>query len=286
MNAFAVAVLALAGGFLGVAMADLVSEEIRARLDKAPRALLRVAVLRLPASLRGELSDEWSAELAEILSGSEALPVTRLWVGGRFAVGLLFSSRRVGRALGRRPADDLLPPELSGIAYTGLELATVRKAYATAAQWHRNQWRRSGDPHVTHCVAVARILADMGMDATTVCAGLLHDVTADTDFSVTRLQAEFGDEIAAIVGDVVELDSLRSGSVAGVLEATEPRVLAVKLADRLHNMQTIQYMQAEKQRLKSRETLDLFAPLAGRLGLESVKGQLEDLAQATLARRA
>lgn len=283
MSALVIAVLGLAGGFIGIAVADLVSEEIRARLDKAPEAIIRVAVSRLPVSLREELSDEWSAELAEILSGSEALPVTRLWVGTRFAIGLLLSSPRVGRALSLRPPVELLPPELSGMAFAGRELATVRRAYATAEQWHREQWRCSGDPYVTHCIAVARILADMGMDAATVCAGLLHDVPADTGCSIDRLREEFGDEIVDIVGTVMELDSLQSASAAAVLEANERRVLAVKLADRLHNMQTIRYLRPEKQQRKSRETLELFAPLAGHLGLESVKKQLEELARNTLA---
>jgi len=121
----------------------------------------------------------------------------------------------------------------------------------------------------------------MGMDAASVCAGLLHDVSADTDCPPDRLLTDFGGEIAAIVGNVIALDSLRAESVTAVLGTTDRRVLAVKLADRLHNMRTISYVRREKQR-RCRETLDLFAPLAGRLGLDDVRKQLEDLALATL----
>ena len=180
--------------------------------------------------------------------------------------------------------------ELSCISYSGSELELIRKAYVVAAHWHRDQWRRSGDAYVSHCVAVARILADMDMDAATVCAGLLHDVPADTGCPPDRLLAEFGGEITAIVGSVIGLDSLRVGSAAalveGLVENTERRVLAVKQADRLHNLQMVSYLQPDMQRRKSRETLDLFAPVAGRLGFDNIKEQLEDLALATLLRSA
>jgi hypothetical protein len=284
MSALVTSAIALVGGFMGVALGDVLSNEIRARLDKIPHAIVQVAVLRLPVPLRRELSDEWSAELTEILRGHEALAVTRLWVGVRYSTGLLRSSAQVGRALSPDNAGDPLPSELSGLSYSGPELELIRQAYVVAAHWHRDQWRRSGDPYVTHCVAVARILADLGMDAATVCAGLLHDVPADTGCPPDRLLAEFGSEIMSMVGSVIGLDPLPAESVAVMLENTDRRVLAVKLADRLHNMQTINHVLPDMQRRKSRETLDLLAPVAGRLGLDNVKEQLEDLALATLLR--
>ena len=180
------------------------------------------------------------------------------------------------------PHECALPPDLVEIPFTGPELALIGQAYAAAAFWHRNQWRRSGDPYVTHCVAVARILADMGMDATTVCAGLLHDVLADTECSSGVLLAAFGEEVAATVREVMELDTLRITSPTTVLEAAEPRALAVKLADRLHNMQTIAFVNPDKQQRKSQETLDVFAPLAAHLGLHVVSHQLSGLALATI----
>lgn len=180
------------------------------------------------------------------------------------------------------PGGDRLPADLTGLPYSADDMETISRAYAVAAYWHRDQWRKSGDPYVTHSVAVARILADLGMDAASVCAGLLHDVPDDTPCPPDQLRMEFGDEIMGIVGKVLELDSLRTTSVTTVLEAAEPRVLAVKLADRLHNMQTLRHVGVDKQERKSRETLELFAPVAAHLGLDTLKRQLEDLALATL----
>jgi GTP pyrophosphokinase len=178
-----------------------------------------------------------------------------------------------------------LPPELADLPFREADKALIGRAYAVAAYWHRDQWRRSGDPYVTHCVAVARILAAMGMDAALVCAGLLHDVPADTACPRDLLPTQFGQEITALVDTVIELDSLQGASADAVLQAAGPRALALKLADRLHNMQTIGFISPDRQQRKSRETLDVFAPLAARLGLHQVGSELELLARATIDRR-
>jgi len=284
MSGLATTVLAVVAGTIGMVLADVVTREFRTRLDRLPTAVIRCAVARAPRPLRAELRDEWQAELAEILRGREALPATRLWIGMRYALGLLRSSRTIGRTLSHAHADDRLSALVSEVPYTDAEKDLLRRAYRVAAQWHQNQWRYSGDPYVTHSVAVARILADLGMDATCVCAGLLHDLPSDTEFSADRVLAEFGGEVAAIIRDVIALDSVPEASIAAVLEATERRVLALKLADRLHNMQTIDFVSVEKQRRKSRETLSFFAPMAGRLGFDRLQDELEDLAVSTLVR--
>ncbi|MEY9857876.1 hypothetical protein ABH935_003489 [Catenulispora sp. GAS73] len=284
MSALAAAVAATAAGIIGLVLADVVTREFRTRLDKLPATVIRVAVVRAPRPLRTELHDEWRAELNEILRGREALPLTRLWIGTRYALGLLRSSRTIGRTLSLTSAVDPLSALLSGASYSDAEQDMLRRAYQVAAEWHQDQWRRSGDPHVTHTVAVARILADLGMDATCVCAGLLHDLPSRTDRPTDRVLAEFGVEVAAIIRDVIALDSVTEPSITALVESTERRVLALKLADRLHNMQTIEFMKVEKQRQKSRETLWLFAPLAGRIGFDRLQNELEDLAVSTLVR--
>lgn len=265
-------------------LADVVTRELRSRLDRLPVVIVRCAAARVRGPLRAELRDEWCAELGEILRGREGLPVTRLWVGIRYALGLLRSSRTIGRTLSPNSVGDPLSALLSGASYSDAETDMLRRAYQVAAQGHRGQWRRSGDPFLTHPVAVARILADLGMDAACVCAGLLHDIPEQSDFPAEQLLVEFGTDVMAIIRDVTALDSRSEPSAAAILESTPRRVLAVKLADRLHNMQTIDFMGIETQRRKSRETLTFFAPLAGRLGFDGVRRELEDLAVSTLVR--
>lgn len=165
--------------------------------------------------------------------------------------------------------------EITG-QYPQADARLIERAYAFAGYWHRGQNRRSGDPYITHPLAVAAILARLGLDAPMVCAGLLHDVIEDTRCSVEALRAEFGKEITALVQGLLTLE--RGGS----LDTTERRVLILKLADRLHNMQTIRFVRPAKQERKSRETLEILVPLAGRLGLDTIKAQLESLSLATL----
>ena len=170
------------------------------------------------------------------------------------------------------------------------DVRTVERAYDVAAYWHRDQKRKSGDPYITHPLAVATILAELGMNTDTICAALLHDTVEDTPYTLVELRGEFGEDVAALVDGVTKLDKVKYGESAEaetvrkmvVAMARDIRVLVIKLADRLHNMRTLRYLSREKQERKSRETLEIFAPLAHRLGMNTVKWELEDLAFATL----
>jgi GTP pyrophosphokinase len=170
------------------------------------------------------------------------------------------------------------------------EIRRVERAYDVAAYWHREQKRKSGDPYITHPLAVATILAELGMNTETICAALLHDTVEDTPYTLAELRGEFGDDVAALVDGVTKLDKVRYGQSAEaetvrkmvVAMARDIRVLVIKLADRLHNMRTLRYLPREKQERKARETLEIFAPLAHRLGMNTVKWELEDLAFATM----
>jgi len=163
----------------------------------------------------------------------------------------------------------------------------VRRAYEIAAELHRDQLRRSGDPSLTHLLEVAHILADMRMDATTLSAALLHDVIEDTEFPVARIQERFGDETARLVEGVTKIGRLnmlapearQAENVRKMVLAmvNDVRVVVVKLADRLHNMRTIQFLEPEKQQRISRETLEIYAPIAHRLGMGLIRNELEDL---------
>jgi GTP pyrophosphokinase len=163
----------------------------------------------------------------------------------------------------------------------------VRRAYDIAAERHRDQLRRSGDPYLTHLVEVAHILADMRMDATTLAAALLHDVIEDTEFPVSRIQERFGDETARLVEGVTKIGRLnmltpetrQAENVRKMVLAmvNDVRVVVVKLADRLHNMRTIQYLEPAKQQRIARETLEIYAPIAHRLGMGLIRNELEDL---------
>jgi GTP diphosphokinase / guanosine-3',5'-bis(diphosphate) 3'-diphosphatase len=170
------------------------------------------------------------------------------------------------------------------------DVRVIERAYDSAAHWHRDQKRRSGDPYITHPLAVATILAELGMNTETICAALLHDTVEDTPYTLTELRSEFGEDIATLVDGVTKLDKVKYGESAEaetvrkmvVAMARDIRVLVIKLADRLHNMRTLRYLPRDKQERKSRETLEIFAPLAHRLGMNTVKWELEDLAFATL----
>ncbi|MBA3418285.1 MAG: RelA/SpoT family protein [Geodermatophilaceae bacterium] len=170
------------------------------------------------------------------------------------------------------------------------DVQILRRAYDVAEERHRGQLRKSGDPYITHPLAVSRILAELGMDVTTLVASLLHDTVEDTGYTTAEISAEFGAEVAHLVDGVTKLDKVRYGDAAQaetirkmiVAMARDPRVLVIKLADRLHNMRTLQYLPPAKQEYKARETLEVLAPLAHRLGMNTVKWELEDLAFATL----
>ena len=163
----------------------------------------------------------------------------------------------------------------------------VRRAFDIAAERHRDQFRSSGDPYITHLLEVAHILADMRLDATTLAAALLHDVIEDTEFPLSRLQERFGDEVARLVEGVTKIGRLnimapetrQAENVRKMLLAMvhDVRVVLVKLADRVHNMRTLEFLEPSRQLRISRETMDIYAPIAHRLGMSVIKGELEDL---------
>ncbi|GAA2008648.1 bifunctional (p)ppGpp synthetase/guanosine-3',5'-bis(diphosphate) 3'-pyrophosphohydrolase [Brevibacterium samyangense] len=161
----------------------------------------------------------------------------------------------------------------------------IVRAYRVAEKAHRGQMRKSGDPYITHPVAVATILAEIGMTTTTLAAALLHDTVEDTEYSLDDLRADFGDEIALMVDGVTKLDKIHYGEAAKsetvrkmiVAMSRDIRVLVIKLADRLHNARTWKYVPATSSERKAKETLEIFAPLAHRLGMNTIKWELEDL---------
>ncbi|MDN3351334.1 HD domain-containing protein [Actinomadura sp. DC4] len=157
-----------------------------------------------------------------------------------------------------------------------IERDRIRRAYEFAARHHEGQFRKSGDPYITHPVAVAEIAIDSGLDGATVCAALLHDVIEDTGCDAARLREEFGDEITTLVQHTTELDR---GHDQAAVDAADDRALTLKVLDRLHNMRTLRYLDQDRQRLKSRQTLDVMAPLARRLGLRDVSDELESIAR-------
>ena len=171
-----------------------------------------------------------------------------------------------------------LPPE---------QIDTVAKAYEFGARAHEGQTRKTGEPYITHPVAVAHELGRMHLDAEAIIAALLHDVVEDTDITLDDLTEEFGEEVAALVDGVSKLDQIQFRSRAEAQAESfrkmmlamieDIRVILVKLADRLHNMQTMAAMPAEKQRRIARETIDIYAPIANRLGINRFKVELEDL---------
>jgi GTP pyrophosphokinase len=170
------------------------------------------------------------------------------------------------------------------------DIRLIDRAYEMAAHWHAGQMRKSGDPYITHPLAVTTILAELGMNTDTLCAALLHDTIEDTAYTLAELRRDFGEEVAALVDGVTKLDRVKYGEAAEaetvrkmvVAMSRDIRVLVIKLADRLHNMRTLRYLEREKQERKAREVLEIFAPLAHRLGMNTIKWELEDLAFATL----
>ena len=172
------------------------------------------------------------------------------------------------------------------------DVELIRRAGLVAINAHEGQLRRTGEPYVTHPIAVADITADLGMDEPTIAAALLHDAVEDTGVTTEWLAQEFGEQVAAVVDGVTKLDRLEFDSKEAQQAATirkmfiamaqDWRVLLIKLADRLHNMRTISVMPMNRQRAIAQETLDVYAPLAHRLGVQQVKWQLEDLGFATM----
>ena len=187
---------------------------------------------------------------------------------------------------GGAPVDPLLVPLLETMTAVSPKESTelVRRAYTVAELAHRGQTRRSGDPYITHPVSVAMILAELGSPAEVIAAALLHDTVEDTDYSLERLRGEFGEVIAVMVDGVTKLDKVTYGEAAQaetvrkmiVAMSRDVRVLLIKLADRLHNARTWKYVPAASAERKAKETLEIYAPLAHRLGLNTMKWELED----------
>jgi len=238
---------------------------------------------------------------------SEPSPAAAVEAAGEVAgevqeskVGQSLHRRRVRDRLARRlvapprqsPVKPVLEPLLAihQNAHPKVDARLLQRGYDLAEERHRGQLRKSGDPYITHPLAVATILAELGMDTTTLVAALLHDTVEDTGTTLTEINAEFGAEVAHLVDGVTKLDKVKFGSASEaetirkmiVAMARDPRVLVIKFADRLHNMRTLRFLPPAKQERKARETLEVLAPLAHRLGMNTIKWELEDLAFATL----
>ncbi|WP_309713492.1 bifunctional (p)ppGpp synthetase/guanosine-3',5'-bis(diphosphate) 3'-pyrophosphohydrolase [Pseudolysinimonas sp.] len=170
------------------------------------------------------------------------------------------------------------------------DVVLIERAYAAAEKAHSGQKRKSGEPYITHPVAVAQILADLGIGSKTIAAALLHDTVEDTDYTLDLVRSDFGDEIAMLVDGVTKLDKLKYGDSAQaetvrkmvVAMSKDIRVLVIKLADRLHNARTWGFVPEESAKRKAQETMEIYAPLAHRLGIQTIKWELEDLSFAVL----
>ena len=168
------------------------------------------------------------------------------------------------------------------------DVSKIVSAYEFAAKYHKDQKRESGEPYITHPLAVAYILVELGMDTDTICAALLHDVVEDTEATLDDLKKSFGSDIAMLVNGVTKLekveiftkDEQKAENIRKILLAMSEdiRVIIIKLADRLHNMRTLNFCRDEKRRVIAHETMNIYAPIAHRLGIRSIKDELEDLA--------
>ena len=191
------------------------------------------------------------------------------------------------------PCPDPCPDEIAllttrlGAYLTPEQVQRVRRAYQVGAAAHHGQTRKSGEPYITHPLAVAGLLAEMGMDVETLCAAILHDALEDTPLERSAIEAEFGEPVAELVDGVTKLDKLqfrdRQEAAAESFRkmllamARDLRVILIKLADRLHNMRTLDAMSHDARRRIARETLDIYAPIAQRLGMNKIKAELQDL---------
>jgi GTP pyrophosphokinase len=174
--------------------------------------------------------------------------------------------------------------------YENVDVDLLRRAFTVADQAHAGQLRKSGEEYITHPVAVSEILAQLGLNTTTIVASLLHDTVEDTPYSLEQLRSDFGDEVANLVDGVTKLDKLTYGPTAEaetvrkmvIAMSRDIRVLVIKLADRLHNARTWGFVASDSAARKARETLDIYAPLAHRLGMNAIKWELEDLSFAVI----
>jgi GTP pyrophosphokinase len=200
--------------------------------------------------------------------------------------------QRLARLGTSKPQAPMLDPLFKVIRanHPKADLGVIERAYRTAEQHHRGQLRKSGDAYITHPLAVTTILAELGMNESTLCAALLHDTVEDTTYTLAQLSRDFGEEVALLVDGCTKVDKIKYGESAKsdtirkmvVAMSRDIRVLVIKLADRLHNMRTLHYLRPDKQSRIASETLEIFAPLAHRLGMNAIKWELEDLSFATL----
>ncbi|MGB6867739.1 MAG: bifunctional (p)ppGpp synthetase/guanosine-3',5'-bis(diphosphate) 3'-pyrophosphohydrolase [Candidatus Aminicenantaceae bacterium] len=181
--------------------------------------------------------------------------------------------------------DDIL--EKVSSSYTEQEITLLKKAYVFAARAHKGQVRRSGEPYLSHPLEVANMLADMKMDATTLVAGILHDVLEDTEVTAPEIEETFGKEAAHLIEGITKIslvevsspESRKAESIRKIILAMtdDVRVIFIKLADRIHNLKTLKFLPENKQKQIARETLEIYAPIANRLGMGRIKAELEDL---------
>ncbi|XCM29385.1 HD domain-containing protein [Streptomyces parvus] len=205
--------------------------------------------------------------------------------------------RRLGRVALRGPVSrDRLPDAISHVAeahrahHPDADLTILRRAYVLAESSHRGQMRKSGEPYITHPLAVTLILAELGAETTTLTASLLHDTVEDTEVTLDQVKEKFGDEVCYLVDGVTKLEKVEYGAAAEpetfrkmlVATGNDVRVMSIKLADRLHNMRTLGVMRPEKQARIAKVTRDVLIPLAERLGVQALKTELEDLVFAIL----
>ncbi len=200
--------------------------------------------------------------------------------------------QRIARLGAAKPQTPALEPLYQVIRanHPKADLTQIERAYRTAEKHHSGQLRKSGDAYITHPLAVTTILAELGMTEATLCAALLHDTVEDTTYTLAQLTRDFGEEVGLLVDGCTKLDKVKYGESAKsetirkmvVAMSRDIRVLVIKLADRLHNMRTLHYLRPDKQSRIASETLEIFAPLAHRLGMNAIKWELEDLAFGTL----
>jgi GTP diphosphokinase / guanosine-3',5'-bis(diphosphate) 3'-diphosphatase len=237
------------------------------------------------------MSTEAGAVPGRVWDGSAEAPPDAPSAGTR--VGRRVRAAVARSVVARRPcADSALGPLLSvhRNRYPRADISALQHGYEVAEAHHRGQLRNSGEPFITHPLAVAMILAELGMDTTTLVAALLHDTVEDTGYTLGESQAEFGLEVAHLVDGVTKLDKVRFGAAAEaetirkmiVAAGRDLRVLVIKLADRLHNMRTLRYQPLRKQQSTARATLDVLVPLAERLGIHVLERELETLCFAVL----
>ena len=200
--------------------------------------------------------------------------------------GEQYAARKLGCEISADPLNPLEPiKKVCKSHHPGEDLSILDRAYRRAVIQHSAQRRKSGEPYIIHPLAVSQILADLGMGPIVVAAGLLHDTVEDTDYTLDQCRAEFGDTVAGLVDGVTKLSQLEVGDSAQaetirklvVAMSRDVRTLVVKLADRVHNARTWRYVKTTSAQKKARETLDVYAPLANRLGMNAIKTELEEL---------